>query len=41
MENEVREKTLYTIEEALLDNEAFFDAISHILVSYIKALKNK
>lgn len=28
MENEVREKTLYTIEEALLDNEAFFDAIS-------------
>ena len=28
MENEVREKTLYTIEEALLDNEAFFDGIS-------------
>ncbi|MFJ7725601.1 ATP-dependent DNA helicase [Neobacillus sp. NPDC097160] len=28
MENEVREKTLYTIEDALLDNEAFFDAIS-------------
>ncbi|MBT2656347.1 ATP-dependent DNA helicase [Bacillus sp. ISL-18] len=28
MENEVREKTLYTIEEALLANEAFFDAIS-------------
>ncbi|MEY2192224.1 ATP-dependent DNA helicase [Neobacillus sp. BF23-41] len=28
MENEVREKTLYTIDEALLDNEAFFDAIS-------------
>ncbi|MEH7352746.1 ATP-dependent DNA helicase [Neobacillus drentensis] len=28
MENEVREKTLYTIEEALLDNESFFDAIS-------------
>ncbi|MFJ5715780.1 ATP-dependent DNA helicase [Neobacillus sp. NPDC093127] len=28
MENEVREKTLYTIEEALLENEAFFDAIS-------------
>ncbi|MFF2450002.1 ATP-dependent DNA helicase [Neobacillus sp. NPDC058068] len=28
MENEVREKTLYTIEEALLDNEAFFDTIS-------------
>jgi ATP-dependent DNA helicase DinG len=27
MENEVREKTLYTIEEALLDNESFFDAI--------------
>lgn len=28
MENEVREKTLYTVEEALLENEAFFDAIS-------------
>ena len=28
MENEVREKTLYTIEEALLDNESFFDTIS-------------
>ncbi|KLT17213.1 ATP-dependent helicase [Neobacillus vireti] len=28
MENEVREETLYTIEEALLDNEAFFDTIS-------------
>jgi ATP-dependent DNA helicase DinG len=28
MENEVREKTLYTIDEALLENEAFFDAIS-------------
>jgi len=28
MENEVREKTLYKIEEALLDNEAFFDGIS-------------
>jgi len=28
MENEVREKTLYTIEEALIDNEEFFDAIS-------------
>lgn len=28
MENEVREKTLYTIEEALLENEAFFDSIS-------------
>ncbi|WP_066061109.1 ATP-dependent DNA helicase [Neobacillus soli] len=28
LENEVREKTLYTIEEALLENEAFFDAIS-------------
>ncbi|MGZ4161471.1 MAG: ATP-dependent DNA helicase [Neobacillus sp.] len=28
MENEVREKTLYTIEEALLENEAFFDTIS-------------
>lgn len=28
LENEVREKTLYTIEEALLDNEAFFDTIS-------------
>lgn len=28
MENEVREKTLYTIEEALVENEAFFDAIS-------------
>ncbi|MGG3469597.1 ATP-dependent DNA helicase [Neobacillus pocheonensis] len=28
MENEVREKTLYTIEEALLENEEFFDAIS-------------
>lgn len=28
MENEVREKTLYTIEEALLDNETFFDSIS-------------
>ncbi|WHY84397.1 ATP-dependent DNA helicase [Neobacillus novalis] len=28
MENEVRDKTLYTIEEALLENEAFFDAIS-------------
>ncbi|WP_160721261.1 ATP-dependent DNA helicase [Bacillus sp. USDA818B3_A] len=28
MENEVREKTLYTIEEALLANEAFFDAVS-------------
>jgi ATP-dependent DNA helicase DinG len=28
MENEVREKTLYMIEEALLENEAFFDTIS-------------
>ncbi|MBO0958205.1 ATP-dependent DNA helicase [Neobacillus sp. MM2021_6] len=28
MENEVREKTLYTIEDALQDNEAFFDTIS-------------
>ena len=28
MENEVREKTLYTIEEALVENEAFFDVIS-------------
>jgi ATP-dependent DNA helicase DinG len=28
MENEVREKTLYTIEEALLENERFFDAIA-------------
>ncbi|MDQ0197563.1 ATP-dependent DNA helicase [Neobacillus ginsengisoli] len=28
MENEVREKTLYTIDEALLENEAFFDTIS-------------
>jgi ATP-dependent DNA helicase DinG len=28
MENEVREKTLYTIEEALLDNDKFFSAIS-------------
>ncbi|MFZ7943086.1 MULTISPECIES: ATP-dependent DNA helicase [Bacillaceae] len=28
MENEVREKTLYTIEEALLENEAFFETIS-------------
>jgi ATP-dependent DNA helicase DinG len=27
MENEVREKTLYTIEEALMVNEVFFDAI--------------
>ncbi|CAH2715589.1 putative ATP-dependent helicase DinG [Neobacillus rhizosphaerae] len=28
MENEVREKTLFTVEEALLDSEAFFDTIS-------------
>jgi ATP-dependent DNA helicase DinG len=28
LENEVREKTLYTIEEALVENEAFFDAIA-------------
>ncbi|MEC1521441.1 ATP-dependent DNA helicase [Neobacillus niacini] len=28
MENEVREKTLYTIEEALLDNDKFFSTIS-------------
>ncbi|WP_040208422.1 ATP-dependent DNA helicase [Neobacillus jeddahensis] len=28
MENEVREKTLNTVEVALLENEAFFDAIS-------------
>ncbi|WHX99049.1 ATP-dependent DNA helicase [Neobacillus sp. DY30] len=28
MENEVREKTLYTIEEALLDNDKFFSAVS-------------
>jgi ATP-dependent DNA helicase DinG len=27
MENEVREKTLYTIEEALLDNDRFFSTI--------------
>lgn len=27
MENEVREKTLFTIEEALLDNEEFFNTI--------------
>ncbi|EKN69554.1 Rad3-related DNA helicase [Neobacillus bataviensis LMG 21833] len=32
MENEVREKTLYTIEDALLDNEAFFDSISQFSV---------
>jgi ATP-dependent DNA helicase DinG len=28
MENEVREKTLYTIEEALLDNDKFFSTIA-------------
>jgi ATP-dependent DNA helicase DinG len=28
MENEVREKTLYTIEEVLQENETFFDAIA-------------
>jgi len=28
MENEVREKTLYTIDEALLENEAFFNTIT-------------
>jgi ATP-dependent DNA helicase DinG len=32
MENEVREKTLYTIEEALLDNDKFFSAISQYSV---------
>lgn len=28
MENDVREKTLYTIEEALMDNVAFFDCLT-------------
>ncbi|MCM3566838.1 ATP-dependent DNA helicase [Neobacillus mesonae] len=28
MENEVREKTLYTIEEALMENHAFFSSLS-------------
>lgn len=28
MENDVREKTLYTIEEALIENEAFFSSLS-------------
>ncbi|WP_042457722.1 ATP-dependent DNA helicase [Neobacillus dielmonensis] len=28
MENDVRERTLHTIEEAILDNEAFFNVIS-------------
>ncbi|WP_042355311.1 ATP-dependent DNA helicase [Bacillus rubiinfantis] len=28
MENEVRERTLYTIEDTLIENEAFFDCLS-------------
>jgi ATP-dependent DNA helicase DinG len=32
MENEVREKTLYTIEEAILDNDKFFSSISEFSV---------
>lgn len=32
MENEVREKTLYTIEEALLENDKFFSMISKFSV---------
>lgn len=32
LENEVREKTLYTIEEALLENDKFFSAISKFSV---------
>lgn len=32
LENEVREKTLYTIEEALLDNDKFFSSISEFSV---------
>jgi ATP-dependent DNA helicase DinG len=33
MENEVREKTLYTIEEALMVNEVFFDTIERFAKS--------
>ncbi|MGX6442520.1 ATP-dependent DNA helicase [Neobacillus sp. K501] len=33
MENEVREKTLYTIEEALLENDKFFHMISKFSVA--------
>nr|WP_263325956.1 ATP-dependent DNA helicase [Neobacillus sp. Marseille-Q6967] len=33
LENEVREKTLYAVEEALLDNERFFSAVSQFSVS--------
>jgi ATP-dependent DNA helicase DinG len=33
MENEVREKTLYTIEEALLENDKFFSLVSKFSVA--------